>query len=95
MFSEADYLATVSGGGYTGTAAQILAHQSPTDKAPLAEGSSAMHLLRRGRRYMWGQPRSDHDGNQPREFFTGVGIITAGIGFNLGVVVASLYVVAI
>lgn len=58
VYQRARYLATVSGGGYAGTAAQILAHQSP-DTQPLAPRSTEEVWLRARRRYLWGSPSAD------------------------------------
>lgn len=94
VWKTADYLATVSGGGYTGTAAQVLAHQHPDGPPPLSEGSSEAEVIRDKRRYLWGQPRHGYVWKSTREFFSGVSLFLGGITFNVAVVVAAAYVLS-
>jgi hypothetical protein len=94
VYESAAYLATVSGGGYVGTATQVLAHQEPEGALPLHEASPEAALLRRKRRYLWGAPRRPHVGQSTREFVTGMALFLSGIVFNMAIVVACIYVVA-
>jgi hypothetical protein len=92
VYQSADYLATVSGGGYTGTAAQIVAHQDPGGPPPFMAGSTEEYLLRLGRRYLWGALEPHHRWQSTREFVRGVTLFVAGIAFNVAVVVACVFV---
>lgn len=91
IYETADYLATVSGGGYTGTATQILAHQHPDGAPPLKAGSDEADRIRTGRRYLWGSPEPHYRWHSTREFVSGVTMFVAGIIVNVAVVVSCLY----
>ena len=94
IFDSAAYLATVSGGGYTGTAAQVLAHQHPDGDPPLLAGSKEADLVRRGRRYLWGAPEEHRRWQSTREFVSGASLLVGGIVFNAVLVLVCVYVVS-
>ena len=95
LYERSRYLATVSGGGYTGTAAQILARQSSDGQPlPLAPGSDELNLLRQRRRFLWGEPVEGHRLESTREFVSAVLLAFGGITANVVIVLSVGYLVA-
>jgi hypothetical protein len=92
LLERARYIATVSGGGYVGTARQITLHQANTPHpAPLtarnafAEGSPEQSFVVNRREYLW-----DTIGL----CFVGVAKVFLGIAINLALFAMLLYVAA-
>jgi hypothetical protein len=95
LYSGARYLSTVSGGGYTGTATQILAHQTEGEaRQPFAAGSEEAAFVREHRRFLWGPPLAGRRAQSSRDFVTGVAVAFVGIAFNVLLVVGLLFLLA-
>jgi Lysophospholipase catalytic domain len=95
VLASARYLATVSGGGYSGTAYQVLARQGGSEgRIVLGSRTDEFAELRDHRRFLWGPPVPGERLASTRDFLTGVFTAVAGIVFNLFVVLGLLYVVA-
>ena len=93
LYRQADYLATVSGGGYVGGASQFLVHESPTVAAPFAPGSPEVAWTARRARFLWWPATPRQRRRSTRMFVTGVGAGLLGIAFNLTLLVLLLFAV--
>lgn len=91
-WERARYLSTVSGGGYAGTAAQVLAHQDQLGEPPISD--SDLQKLCDSRRFLWGSPRDVGWRASTRAFVTATSLFGAGVLFNLLLVGACVYVIA-
>lgn len=92
VWEGARYLSTVSGGGYAGTAAQVLAYQDPFGELPITDDE--LEKLCESRRFLWGSPREDGRWESTRAFATTTSLFAAGILFNLLLAAACVYVLA-
>lgn len=95
MFARSEVIATVSGGGYTGTGVQLLRHSANDAERPaFAANSRELELLRQRQRYLWATPTPGHRVQASREFATAMLVAVAGIVFNVTLLLTVAYVLA-
>ena len=89
IMGRADYLATVSGGGYLGGARQLLAHdlheRGEPGEALYGQQQPETHLLHGHHDYLW---------RNWQEAARGVPRIVAGVAVNMGLLAALVFLVA-
>ena len=95
VYSRADYLSTVSGGGYTGTATQVINHQrGNADTPPFGVDSKEAEYVRDHCRFLWGPPLKGQRAQSSRDFISSALLALLGIAFNVLLVLGLLFVIA-
>ena len=95
VYARADFLSTVSGGGYTGTATQIVNHQIGTgDPPPFGNGTKESEYVRDHCRFLWGPPLKGLRAQSTRDFISSALLALLGIAFNILLVLGLLFVLA-
>jgi hypothetical protein len=95
VYARADFLSTVSGGGYTGTATQIINHQiGKGDPPPFGMEAKEAEYVRDHCRFLWGPPLKGRRAQSTRDFIGSALLALLGIAFNVLLVLGLLFVLA-